>query len=89
MAGNGNDAAVLQKCSCAVNALEETLPFDQYKDAELVMALRQAGGRTVGIFRDTSPMRDIVKVFTEAQKVANRQCFGEKAAPKGNGAAHQ
>jgi hypothetical protein len=89
MERNGEDAAALQKCSCAVNALEETLPFDQYKDAEMVVALRQAGGRTVGIFRDTSPMRDIVKVFIEAQKAANTRCFGEKATPKGNGAAHQ
>lgn len=83
---NGQDAGGLQKCSCAINALEEQLPFRQYKDAELVLALRQAGGRNAGIFRDTSSMRDIVKVFIEAQKTANRRCFGERAASKGGDA---
>jgi len=83
---NGQDAASLQKCSCAVNALEQHLTYRQYKDAELVLALRQAGGRNAGIFRDTSPMRDIVKVFIEAQKTANRRCFGERAASKGGDA---
>ncbi len=87
LAINGNDSVSLQKCSCAMSALEGRLSYDQYKDAEMVLALRQAGGRNAAIFRDTSSMRDIVKVFTEAQQAANGQCFGEKAASRGNDAA--
>jgi hypothetical protein len=74
---NGQEAEGLRKCSCAVNALEARLPYDKYKDAQLVLAMRQAGGRDAGIFRDTAPMQAIVSDFTRAQEVANRECFGK------------
>jgi hypothetical protein len=73
---NGQQAEGLHKCSCAINALEARLPYDNYKDAQLVLAMRQAGGRNAGIFRDTAPMQAIVSDFTGAQKAANRECFG-------------
>jgi hypothetical protein len=74
---NGQEAEGLRKCSCAINALEALLPYDNYKDAQLVLAMRQAGGRNAGIFRDTAPMQAIVSDFTRAQEVANRECFGK------------
>jgi hypothetical protein len=74
---NGQEAEGLRKCSCAINALEALLPYDNYKDAQLVLAMRQAGGRNAGIFRDAAPMQAIVSDFTRAQEVANRECFGK------------
>jgi hypothetical protein len=70
---NGPEAAGLRKCPCAINALEARLPDDHYKDAQLVLAMRQANGRNAGIFRDTAPMRAIVSDFIRAQKAANRR----------------
>jgi hypothetical protein len=81
---NGQDAGGLQKCSCTANALEARLPYDKYMDAQLVIALRQAGGRNSAIYRDTEPMKAIVNDFTRAQSDANRECFG--AASSTNGA---
>jgi hypothetical protein len=74
---NGHNAEGLRKCSCAINALEARLPFQDYSDAELVMATRQAGGRNAAIFRDAPSMKAIMNRFVEAQSAANAQCFKE------------
>jgi hypothetical protein len=73
---NGKTGESLQKCSCAINALETRLPYDRYADAKLVLALRQAGGRNGDIYRDTAPMKSIVNDFIRAQREANQTCFG-------------
>jgi hypothetical protein len=83
---NGHDAVGLHKCSCAINAVEAQLPYQQYSDAVLVFAMRQAGGERAAIFRDTAPMKEIADRFIRAQSQANQQCFGSSnnggAAPK-------
>lgn len=73
---NGQNADGLHKCSCAINAVEARLPYQEYSDAELVMAMRQAGSRNAAIFRDAEPMKEIVSKFLRAQSLANQQCFG-------------
>jgi hypothetical protein len=78
---NGQDADGLQKCSCAINALEAQLSFEQYSGAELVFAMRQAGGETAALYRDTVAMREIADRYIRAQTRANRQCFGRDGAP--------
>lgn len=83
---NGHDAAGLHECSCAINALEQRLTFDQYNDAAMVITARQAGGRNAGIFRDAPSMKRIVETFVTAQRAANQQCFG---GPPQNSDAHQ
>ncbi len=83
---NGQNADGLRKCSCAINAVEAQLPYPDYSDAELVLAMRQAGGRHAAIFRDTAPMKKIVDKFLRAQRAANEQCFGAAADPTSGGA---
>jgi hypothetical protein len=81
METNGRDADGLRKCSCAINAIETQLPYQQYSEAVLVFAMRQAGGEKAAIFRDTAPMKEVADRFTRAQSAANRQCFGAAASP--------
>jgi hypothetical protein len=73
---NGQNAEGLQKCSCAINAIEAELPYEQYSDAALVFAMRQAGGERAALYRDTFAMKEIADRFIRAQTRANRQCFG-------------
>jgi hypothetical protein len=75
METNGRDADGLHKCSCAINAIEAQLPYQQYSEAVLVFAMRQAGGEKAAIYRDTAPMKEIADRFLRAQSRANRQCF--------------
>jgi hypothetical protein len=79
---NGKTGENLQKCSCAINALEARLSYDQYTDAKMVLALRQAGGRQGSLFRDTAPMKSIVNDFIRAQQGANEVCFGSAPGAK-------
>lgn len=76
METNGQNAEGLQKCSCAINALETQLPYEQYSQAVLVFAMRQAGGERAALYRDTVAMKEIADRFLRAQARANRQCFG-------------
>jgi hypothetical protein len=57
METNGRDADGLYKCSCAINAIEAQLPYQQILEAILMFAMRQAGGeKKTTIYRDTAPM---------------------------------
>jgi hypothetical protein len=75
METNGRDADGLRKCSCAINAIEAQLTHQQYSEAVLVFAMRQAGGEKAAIYRDTAPMKEVADRFIRAQSEANRQCF--------------
>jgi hypothetical protein len=78
---NGQNADGLQKCSCAINAIEAELPYEQYSEAALVFAMRQAGGESAALYRDTVAMKEIADRFIRAQTRANRQCFGRDGPP--------
>jgi hypothetical protein len=78
---NGQDAEALQKCSCAINAIEAELPYNQYSEAVLVFAMRQSGGQSAALYRDTVAMKEIADRFIRAQIRANRQCFGREGPP--------
>jgi hypothetical protein len=78
---NGRNAEGMQKCSCAINAIEVQLPYEQYSEAALVFAMRQAGGERAAFYRDTVPMKEIADRFLRAQARANRQCFGGEGPP--------
>lgn len=80
METNGQNAEGLHKCSCAINAIEAQLSHEQYSEAVLVFALRQAGGEQAAIYRDAVAMREIADRFIGAQTRANRQCFGRPDA---------
>jgi hypothetical protein len=73
---NGQNAEGLRTCSCAINAIERQLSHDEYSDAELVFAMRQAGGERAALFRDTASMKEVADRFLRVQAEANRQCFG-------------
>src|SRR5258707_14636514 len=81
METNGQNAAGLQKCSCAINAIEAQLSYEQYSEAVLVFAMRQAGGERAALYRDTVAMKEIADRFIRAQARANRQCFGGEGPP--------
>ena len=82
---NGQNAEGMQKCSCAINAIEAQLPYEQYSEAALVFAMRQAGGERAALYRDTVAMKEIADRFIRAQTRANRQCFGREVSPRNSG----
>jgi hypothetical protein len=76
---NGQNAEGLQKCSRAINRGRASLR--KYSDTALVFAMRQAGGESAALYRDTVAMKEIADRFIRAQARANRQCFGRDGSP--------
>jgi hypothetical protein len=81
METNGRNAEGMRKCSCAINAIEAELPYEQYSEAALVFAMRQAGGEKAALFRDTVAMKEVADRFIRAQARASRKCFGMEGSP--------
>jgi hypothetical protein len=63
---NGQNAEGLQRCSCAITAIEAQLPYEQYSEAALVFAMRQAGVERAALYRDTVAMKEIADRFIRA-----------------------
>jgi hypothetical protein len=77
MAANGNTQAVLQQCSCAIDAIAGLLPYSDYEKAETALSLQAGGGvgGRVGLFRDPPEIKAVLERLRQAQAEANLQCF--------------
>ncbi|WP_201769444.1 hypothetical protein [Paracoccus aminophilus] len=75
MATNGQTREMLDRCSCVIDQIAETLPYDKYVSAETVMRMRQTTGERSGMFKQGGMMTDIVAEFRRAQAEAEVMCF--------------
>lgn len=76
MASNGNTRLALEKCSCAVDAIAEQLPFSRYEEAETALRMQAAPmGERGAIFRDPPEIRRAVEALRQAQAEATLRCF--------------
>lgn len=76
MASNGNTQVALEKCSCAIDAIAEQLPYATYQGAETALRM-QAGtlGERGAIFRDPPEVRQTIEALRQAQAEATLRCF--------------
>lgn len=72
---NGRSQQVLRQCSCSIDRIAELLPYDDYEQAETIMAVPQNGGERVSIFLSYQPLRDKVNKLKKAQVEAELLCF--------------
>jgi hypothetical protein len=76
MASNGNTRIALEKCSCAIDAIAEQLPFSRYEEAETALRMQAAPmGERGAIFRDPPEIRRAVEALRQAQAEATLRCF--------------
>ena len=75
MAANGQTQDALRRCSCSIDAIASTLPFDQYEQADTVLRMRNATGENATLFRDTPMLRTVVERLRAAQVEADFRCF--------------
>ena len=71
---NGQSRENLFKCSCSIDKIAELLPYDNYEEAETIMAVVQKGGESVAPLR-YKPLQDKVKRLKRAQVEAELLCF--------------
>ena len=72
---NGQTRAVLDKCSCSIDAIAAILSFKEYEQAETVMSVRQRGGENASMFRTHTPYLEMVDNLKRAQVEGELRCF--------------
>ena len=72
---NGQTPAVLDKCSCSIDAIAAILSFKEYEQAETVMSVRQRGGENASMFRTHTPYLEMVNNLKRAQVEGELRCF--------------
>lgn len=75
MAVNGQDRDTLRRCSCSIDVIASILPYEQYVQAETVLAMRLISGERVGAFRTAASANAMVTDLRRAQAEAEIRCF--------------
>jgi len=76
MATNGQSQEALRRCSCSIDAIAETLSYEDYVRAETVLRLQQVpGGERTVMFRTTPWAQAMIDKLRQAQVEAELRCF--------------
>ena len=77
MAANNSTHEAMLKCSCAIDAIAELMPYADYEMAETALSMQAGtlGGDRAGLFREPPQMKAILEELRRAQAEANLQCF--------------
>ena len=75
MASNGQTPEMLQRCSCSIDAIAASLPYDTYETAETVMRMESVPGQQAAALRSVPQMKDAVDQLRRSQAAANQKCF--------------
>jgi hypothetical protein len=74
MKSNGGEYAHLYKCSCAIDAIAEKLPYEDYVEAAAVARYQGMGGERMGIFREPEPVQALARRYRAVQADAKKSC---------------
>ena len=66
---------MVNKCSCALDALARDVPFDDYVSMLTVTRAMSIGGERGNTIRDTEPLQAQAKRFRELQSKVQSGCF--------------
>lgn len=75
MAANGQTRPVLEKCACSIDVVASILPYEDYVEAETVMAMRLVGGERTSMFNSANTFALMVTDLRRAQAEAEIRCF--------------
>src|ERR1043166_156893 len=75
MKANGETRQVLDQCSCSIDIIATTLPYDRYVTAETALSLAQVPGRFGTMFRTPEQPKAAVNDLRRAQAEAEVRCF--------------
>ena len=75
MSSNGTSELMLNRCSCAVDTIAESMPYEEYVDAETALRMRLVPGERTAMFRSVEWVRKSVEKLKAAQAEAEIRCF--------------
>ena len=70
MATNGQTRDMLDRCSCAIDQIAETLPYDDYVQAETVLRMQQTTGERAGMFKSMAQLTELTARLKRAEAEA-------------------
>lgn len=65
----------LQRCSCQMDVIMQTVSFDDFNEARTYEIYKQMPGEKGGLFRESDRGKDLVKRLGEARADARKRCF--------------
>ena len=76
--GKASQQEMLYKCSCAVDAIAQQVPYDEWVDLLTLANATPIAGERGGALRDLKDGRKRITLFRELQATAKKACFIEK-----------
>lgn len=73
---------MVNKCSCALDALAREISFDDYTSMSTATNANSIGGERGNTIRDTELLQTQIKRFREVQARAKAGCFINMASPR-------
>jgi len=64
----------LYKCSCVVDRIAKTLPYDDFVAMSMASRNRSLSGERGALFRDAAPVKDMAGKFRDIEAGANKAC---------------
>lgn len=75
LAGSNFKRDQLDRCSCAIDAIADLMPYADYEQAAAILSLQQGGlGERGALFRDTPIARERTEELRRAQAEAALRC---------------
>ncbi len=74
---NGYSPDTLRRCACSIDEIARRLPYEEFVEAETVLAMRNipSGRDQVTLFRSSPWSQEIVDKLRQAQVEADLKCF--------------
>lgn len=74
MQKNDGKQEFLYKCSCVIDELAHTFPYDNFVEAATAARYQSLGGERGGVFRDPPQTRELAKRYGQARSEAMKHC---------------
>jgi hypothetical protein len=71
----GNHFEMINKCSCAIDAIARDLPFESYTSMSTALNANTIGGERGGYIRDTELLQGDIRKFRQLTTKAKKDCF--------------
>jgi hypothetical protein len=78
----GPNFEMVNKCSCALDALAEAVKFDDYVEMSTAAKATSIGGERGGYIRDVEMLQDHIKRYKTLQSKVEKGCFLGAAVPR-------
>lgn len=73
---------MVNKCSCAIDAIAAEVKFDEYTTMQTISNGMSIGGERGGAIRDVPTLRPELTKYRELQTKVKKSCFINDAKPK-------